>query len=252
MSTSRKQRRFVDPADLQGLTARDCLGNPDPTVTTDVCVAHPGSIGTLPHYADAGLVSDGDPALAFGPVPDANGDFAWANGSRLYYANLTSNVSVSETTTFKGFEAIAISRIDGDPALTPAIVANEDNWLDPVIVSKQSSATFADKEQLWVDNAESSPFFGNAYVCFARFQGGGAAPMTLATSTDGGDTWSSDQVSPAHNVAPRKWGQSGCTISTDSGGVVTSYEQVKNRSPPDRRQQLHAIFQRGGRGRASS
>ena len=141
-------------------------------------------------------MSDGDPAVAFGPIPDDNGEFDWDNGSRLYYANLTSNLSVSETITFKGFEAIGVSRIDGDPALTPAIVADEDNWLDPVIVSKQSSATFADKEQLWVDNAESSPFFGNAYVCFARFQGGGAAPMTLATSTDSGDTWSSDQVSP--------------------------------------------------------
>jgi len=213
----------------RGLTARDCLGDADPAVTTDVCVAHPGPIGTLPHYADAGMISDGDAALAFGPVPDANGDFAWDNGSRLYYANLTSNVSVSETTTFKGFEAIAVSRIDGDPALTPAIVADEENWLAPVIVSKQSSATFADKEQLWVDNAESSPFFGNAYVCFARFQGSGAAPMTLATSTDGGDTWSSKQVSPAHNVAPRKFGQSGCTIRTDSEGVVyVFYEQFQD------------------------
>ena len=212
-----------------GLTARDCLGAPDPTVTTDVCVAHPGPIGTLPHYDEAGLVSDGDPALAFGPIPDDDGEFDWDNGTRLYYANLTSNLSVSETITFKGFEAIAVSRIDGDPALTPAIVGDEDNWLDPVIVSKQSSATFADKEQLWVDNAESSPFFGNAYVCFARFQGAGAAPMTLATSTDGGDTWSSDQVSPAHNVAPRKWGQSGCTVRTDSEGVVyVLYEQFQN------------------------
>jgi hypothetical protein len=212
-----------------GLTARDCLGDPDPTVTTDVCVAHPGPIGTLPRYDEAGLVSDGDPALAFGPVPDAEGDFSWANGSRLYFGNLTSNLSVSETITFKGFEAIAVSRIDGDPALTPAIVADQDNWMAPVIASSQSSATFADKVQVWADNAESSPFFGNAYVCYARFQGAGAAPMTVATSTDGGDTWVNKKVSPGHNVAPRMWGQSGCTIRTDSNGVVyVFYEEFQN------------------------
>src|ERR687897_3544123 len=216
-----------------GLTARDCLGDPDPAVTTDVCVAHPGPIGTLPRYDEAGLVSDGDPALAFGPVPDAEGDFSWANGSRLYFGNLTSNLSVSETLSFKGFEAIAVSRIDGDPALTPAIVADQDNWLDPVIVSKQSSATFSDKEQLWVDNTESSPFFGNAYVCFARFQGAGAAPMTLAVSRDGGDTWTSSKVSPAHNIAAKHFGQSGCTVRTDSDGVVyVFYEQLQNPSNP--------------------
>jgi hypothetical protein len=233
----------------QGLTARDCLGNPDPAVTDDVCVAHPGPIGTLPGYAEAGLVSDGDPAVAFGPIPDANGEFDWANGSRLYYANLTSNLSVSETVTFKGFEAIAVSRIDGDPALTAPIVSNQNNWMDPVIVSSQTSATFADKEQLWVDNAETSPFFGNAYICFAKFQGSGAAPMTLATSNDGGDTWVNKKVSPGHNVAPRKWGQSGCTIRTDSEGVVyVFYEEFQNPQfflPPPGRHFLVQSFDGG-------
>jgi hypothetical protein len=232
-----------------GLTARDCLGDPDPTVTTDVCVAHPGPIGTLPRYDEAGLVSDGDPALAFGPVPDAEGDFSWANGSRLYFGNLTSNLSVSETITFKGFEAIAVSRIDGDPALTPAIVADQDNWMAPVIASSQSSATFADKVQVWADNAESSPFFGNAYVCYARFQGAGAAPMTVATSTDGGDTWVNKKVSPGHNVAPRMWGQSGCTIRTDSNGVVyVFYEEFQNPAfflPPPGRHFLVKSFDGG-------
>jgi hypothetical protein len=232
-----------------GLTARDCLGDPDPAVTDDVCVAHTGPIGTLPGYADAGLVSDGDPALAFGPIPDEDGDFAWANGSRLYYANLTSNLSVSETLTFKGFEAIGVSRIDGDPALTPAIVADQGNWMAPVLVSKQTSATFADKEQIWADNAESSPFFGNAYICYARFQGAGAAPMTVATSTDGGDTWANKKVSPGHNVAPRMWGQSGCTIRTDSDGVVyVFYEEFQNPQfffPPHGRHFLVQSFDGG-------
>src|SRR5437764_13051058 len=56
-----------------GLTARDCLGvvgNADPP-----CTAHPGPIGTLPWYSENGLVSGGDPAVAFGPVP-ANGTFS--------------------------------------------------------------------------------------------------------------------------------------------------------------------------------
>src|SRR5437773_7470544 len=115
-----------------GLTARNCLGvvgNSDPGCTPQV-----GPIGTLPNYYENGLVSDGDPGLAFGPKPDSTGHFAWSNGSRLYYANLTSNVSASRSeSAFKGFEAIAVSRIDGSPALTPAIVANQNNWMAPVL-----------------------------------------------------------------------------------------------------------------------
>jgi hypothetical protein len=198
-----------------GLTARGCLGvvGPDPG-----CQVVQGPIGTLPHYDEANLVSDGDPALAFGPQPGAGGSFSWANGSRLYYANLTSNVSASlGEPGVKGFEGIAVSRTDDVAA---AAAGDESAWMAPVIASKQSSATFADKEQIWADNASSSPFFGNVYICYASFTGNGAAPMRVSRSTDGGDTWSTKQVSPAHNVAPSHFGQSGCTIRTDSDGVV--------------------------------
>jgi hypothetical protein len=210
-----------------GLTARDCLGAVGPS--DPPCAAHVGPIGTLPKYYENGLVSDGDPGVAFGPKPGADGTFSWDNGSRLYYSNLTHNLgSAHSDTVFKGAEAIAVSRIDGSPALTPAIVSNGNNWKAPVLVSRQSSTTFSDKSQIWADNAASSPFFGNVYVCWASFRSGSRGlafpqPLMVATSRNGGSTWSSKQVTPASTTAfnTRKGaGRSGCTVRTDSNGVV--------------------------------
>jgi hypothetical protein len=198
-----------------GLTARDCLG-------PAACTPHVGPIGTLPRYYENGLVSDGDPAVAFGPAPGAGG-FSWDNGSRLYYANLTSGLPGG---SLKGFEAIGVSRTDDVRA---AAAGDQSAWMDPVIASRQSSATFADKEQIWADNASSSSFFGNVYVCWENFVGNGAGALYVATSRDGGDTWRQKQVTPAHAVPPKLWGQSGCTIRTDShGAVYVFYEQFES------------------------
>src|SRR2546423_2480967 len=61
-----------------GLSARACQGTPGPS--DPPCTPAAGPIGTLPWYYENGLVSDGDPAVAFGPKPGPNGTFAWANG----------------------------------------------------------------------------------------------------------------------------------------------------------------------------
>lgn len=199
-----------------GFTARDCLG-PAP------CAPHVGPIGTLPGYYESGLVSDGDPALAFGPAPDASGNFSWANGSRLYYVNLAANFPASGA--IKGAEAIAVSRTDN---VVAAAAGDESAWMAPVIATHQSSTTFSDKEQVWADNAESSPFFGNVYICLASFRSNSRGqafpqPLLVSTSEDGGDTWIHRQVTPAAtNVSNPKLGigRSGCSVRTDSHGVV--------------------------------
>jgi hypothetical protein len=208
-------KTWVQPT-YTGLTARGCTGVPgnDPG-----CTPTTGPIGTLPNYAENGLVSDGDAALAFGPA-FANGRPSWSNGSRLYYANLTSALTAG---TFKGAEAIAVSHTDD---VTGAMAGNKSAWSAPVIASRQNGALFSDKEQIWADNAASSPFFGNVYVCYAAFQGNGngsiGQSMKVLTSRDGGSTWTQRQVSSsAANPNSRQgFGRSGCTVRTDSRGTA--------------------------------
>ena len=208
-----------------GYTARFCTG---PAACTPVV----GAIGTIPGYYESGLISDGDPALAFGPAPGANGSFSWANGSRLYYANLTSNFPGKNT--FKGFEAIGVSRTDNAEAAAAGV---QSAWMAPVIASVQSNTTFSDKEQVWADNAASSPFFGNVYICWASFRGqekspnAAPAPLLVATSSDGGSTWTQQLVSPAANNRNHN-PMDGCTVRTDSNGNAYVFGIARNSGSP--------------------
>jgi hypothetical protein len=202
-----------------GLTAADC----SPTV--DPCSPHVGPIHTVPNYFEAGLRSRSDPGVAFGPAPGVGG-FSWANGSRLYYSNLATNLTDTQIgAPVNSTIEVAVSHIDN---VTPARIQTQANWSAPSFVAARTSASAGlDKEQIWADNAASSPFFGRVYVCYTDFHslsGGAGFPLFpyVATSTDGGDTWTTRVVAPP--VANFERGShQGCTVRTDSHGVVYAF-----------------------------
>jgi hypothetical protein len=218
---------WTQPA-YTGWTTTNC---PDPTTS---CKGAVGTIHTLPWYYENQLVSFGDPAVAFGPIRGTDGHFSWANGARAYYANLTAAFSTTvefsfPNPVFNGFVGVAVSRLDNP---TSTSILDKNSWQQPVIVSStQGQTSFYDKEQLWADNAASSPVFGHVYICANDFRsnaahknGNSPTPMDVFNSADGGSTWTKVQVTSAQTNnnpnTPNSFGYSGCTIRTDSHGVV--------------------------------
>jgi len=209
---------WVQPT-YQGLTAADC----DPTV--EPCNAHVGPIHTVPNYYENGLRSRGDPGVAFGPAPGPNG-FSWANGERLYSSSLatslTDDVIAKGSDTQNSTFAVTVSHFDNP---SPARIQVQSNWSQPYFAATHvSTSAGVDKEQVWADNAASSRFFGNVYVCYVdyhSFSQGNNFPLKpmVATSTDGGITWKDHQVAPPLTNS-QHGALDGCTVRTDSHGVV--------------------------------
>jgi hypothetical protein len=142
----------------------------------------------------------------------------------LYYANITSSLGASP---LKGFEGVGVSRLDSSSYAAAQAGVNT-AWHAPVIATKQNAALFSDHEMLAVDDASSSPLFGNVYVCDAAFRGtaefigrGNAAPepIVVSFSADGGDTWGHTQLSQSVNNG-QIGGRQDCAVNTDSHGRV--------------------------------
>src|SRR2546426_5194415 len=114
---------WIQPT-YQGLTAAGC--DPLADSASSPCQATEGDIHTVPNFFENGLRSRSDPGVAFGPVP-SNGTFSYANGTRLYFSTLATNLTdtkISQGGINANF-AITVSHIDN---LTPARVADQSNW----------------------------------------------------------------------------------------------------------------------------
>jgi hypothetical protein len=76
------------------------------------------------------------------------------------------------------------------------------------------SGIFEDKVELGVDIGTASPHQGNVYVCWARFTGSGNNAIELATSTDGGRTFTIQRISDGVH------GNQNCDVAVTRTGMV--------------------------------
>ena len=155
---------------------------------------------------------------------------------------------------FRGIWAIGVSRTDD---LQSAAAGDKNAWCvgkqgcAPVLASQQSSTTFSFSDKAWADNASSSKFFGNVYVCWATMMGqekgnGLPAPLQVAVSSDGGDTWSEHQISAAAGNAQHRPSY-GCNVRTDSQGNAYVFSLATSPSGGKQTFGLMSVSTNGGK-----
>ena len=173
----------------------------------------------LDWYPSAGITSDGDPVVAFGPKPDGHGGFTYANGARAYFGSLAGSPDFGSNQ-----ELLAVSYSDDKGA----------TWSGPAVATtRDNPVNFNDKIAVWADSNPDSPYFGNVYVSWTLFTGNFPSPslvregpvylpepIMIARSTDGGLTFDKPRkLSAAHNNGI-VGGRQGSVIRTAPNGDV--------------------------------
>ena len=173
-----------------GLTARGLPGRRG-RHRPDLCGAHPARSGPcLTTTSWVWSPTETRPGLRSGA--GGEGDFSWANGSRLYYVNLAS-----------GYPPSTRSRRSRDSRRSPSPGwTSQRAWIPPrgrrpgrqrgqlgrpaFVVSKQNPTTFSDKEQIWADQEREQSVLRERLRLLGgvpKPHGGNAAP-TAADSCD--------------------------------------------------------------------
>jgi len=89
----------------------------------------------------------------------------------------------------------------------------------------------ADKNHMWIDNSATSPYEGNIYVAWTNFGGSNDTEIAIGTSTDDGETWTTDNnISGAVNAGSHN---QGVNIGTGPNGEVYAVWAIYDGWPTD-------------------
>ena len=222
------------PGPVRGLTApaNDCSFFPD-IGTSGVYASSDGGAswtnrGVLDDQAGwlaSPFVSDGDPVIVYGPKPDGNGGFSYANGARAYYASLASYKSGQSPFPPGKFPELVVVSYSDDDGVT---------WSAPVIAfTKENPNNFNDKEDIWADRNPNSQFFGRVFVSWTQFRGAqiinlSSEPVVVTYSADGGSSFTAGkQLSPGGKNNGTNNGRQGSAVrSGPDGSVYVAWEEL--------------------------
>ena len=181
-------------------------------------------------WKDSPFVSDGDPAIVYGPRYDPATKTFSATATDAYYQSLASYKPGRQPGN-QAPEFIVVSRSSDDGT----------SWTGPSVIASGGGYTFNDKNAIWADRNPSSPYFGRLYASWTQFRGipGAAEPIRVSFSTDGGRSWSVPrQLSGASNNRVTG-GRQGSAVRTDGqGNVYVAWEDGGN--------QVYAVSRDGG------
>lgn len=216
-TTDTPERTTQSETSMAVLGTTICAGYNDSGTNRYSGLARSTDLGAT--WTDLGEIGQrGDPVIA---VHDASGTF--------YYAE--------------------IATLGGNPAIGVAVSSDDCvSFGTPVDASPVSSGlaatTLNDKPWIAVDN-NGGANDGNVYVCWTRFFSGGSE-LRFSRSTDGGATYTDEQILAANGTAPF-----GCSVVVASNGNVsvswadrsgTTQDDMRIRSSSDAGQTFSAAI----------
>ena len=216
-------RTWTQPT-YTGYSAREtasCLGQPDAApgarrpATPAACPTRPGRSARCRTTSRTTSSPTATRSWCSARCPDADGDFSWDNGQRLYYANIATNFPGGRASPARPpsrYPAPTTSRAPSRATTTPGWTRSSSPGR-----TRRSSATRSRSGPTTPSRARTSATSTSATSASAARP----APSRCSSPgpTDGGDTWRTRQLTAATNNS-QTGGRQGCAIRTDSAGVV--------------------------------